>query len=142
MKQHRKLACAALPLLVAGVLTTPARADGETLAVFTKNQTNPFFQTVRVGADNMAKALNAKTLHYIPTKPDSIPEQLSQIEDVVVKKPSAIVFRPTSRFEHGLDIEGPEFSQYMREQSPGCPGRRWEIVPTVLRLDTLRHDGV
>ena len=47
---------------------------------------------MRVGADNMAKALNAKTLQYIPTKPDSIPEQLSQIEDVVVKKPSAIVF--------------------------------------------------
>jgi ribose transport system substrate-binding protein len=38
--------------------------------------------------------MNAKTLHYIPTKPDSIPEQLSQIEDVVVKKPSAIVFIP------------------------------------------------
>jgi uncharacterized protein YciI len=38
--------------------------------------------------------MKAKTLHYIPTKPDSIPEQLSQIEDVVVKKPSAIVFIP------------------------------------------------
>jgi ribose transport system substrate-binding protein len=71
-----------------------ARADGETIAVFTKNQTNPYFQTVRVGADNAAKAMNAKTLHYIPTKPDSIPEQLSQIEDVVVKKPNAIVFIP------------------------------------------------
>jgi ribose transport system substrate-binding protein len=32
--------------------------------------------------------------HYIPTKPDSIPEQLSQIEDVVVKMPSAIIFIP------------------------------------------------
>jgi len=49
---------------------------------------------VRVGADVAAKNLNAKTLHYIPTKPDSIPEQLSQIEDVVVKKPNAIVFIP------------------------------------------------
>ena len=29
-----------------------ARADGETIAVFTKNQTNPFFQNVRVGAEN------------------------------------------------------------------------------------------
>ncbi|MBR0971203.1 MULTISPECIES: sugar ABC transporter substrate-binding protein [Bradyrhizobium] len=84
----------ALPLLMAAAFTTQARADGETIAVFTKNQTNPFFQTVRVGADSMAKALNAKTLQYIPTKPDSIPEQLSQIEDVVVKKPSAIVFTP------------------------------------------------
>jgi len=71
-----------------------AHADGETIAVFTKNQTNPYFQAVRVGADSAAKALSAKTLHYIPTKPDSIPEQLSQVEDVVVKKPSAIVFIP------------------------------------------------
>jgi ribose transport system substrate-binding protein len=92
MKQ--KLGYLAVPLLMAAAFTTQARADGETIAVFTKNQTNPFFQTVRVGADNMAKALNAKTLQYIPTKPDSIPEQLSQIEDVVVKKPSAIVFTP------------------------------------------------
>lgn len=71
-----------------------ALADGETIAVFTKNQTNPFFQTVRVGADAAAKQLNAKVVHYIPTKPDSIPEQLSQIEDVIVKKPDAIVFTP------------------------------------------------
>ena len=79
---------------MAAALPTQACADGETIAVFTKNQTNPFFQTVRVGADSAAKTLNAKTLHYIPTKPDSIPEQLSQIEDVVVKKPNAIVFTP------------------------------------------------
>ncbi|WP_409188860.1 sugar ABC transporter substrate-binding protein [Bradyrhizobium sp. RDM4] len=92
MKQ--RLGYLALPLVTAAAFTTQARADGETIAVFTKNQTNPFFQTVRVGADNMAKTLNAKTLQYIPTKPDSIPEQLSQIEDVVVKKPSAIVFTP------------------------------------------------
>ena len=92
MKQ--RLGYLALPLVMAAAFTTQARADGETIAVFTKNQTNPFFQTVRVGADNMAKTLNAKTLQYIPTKPDSIPEQLSQIEDVVVKKPSAIVFTP------------------------------------------------
>jgi ribose transport system substrate-binding protein len=93
MRQQR-LGYLALPFLMAAAFTTQARADGETIAVFTKNQTNPFFQTVRVGADVAAKSLNAKTLHYIPTKPDSIPEQLSQIEDVVVKKPSAIVFIP------------------------------------------------
>jgi ribose transport system substrate-binding protein len=81
-------------LVLSGGFAAGARADGETIAVFTKNQTNPFFQTVRVGADAAAKGLGAKTLHYIPTKPDSIPEQLSQIEDVVVKKPNAIVFIP------------------------------------------------
>lgn len=94
MRRHQKLSCLAPPLLLIGAIVTPAHADGETIAVFTKNQTNPYFQAVRVGADAMAKVLNAKTLHYIPTKPDSIPEQLSQIEDVVVKKPNAVVFIP------------------------------------------------
>jgi len=94
MKHHHKSICVTLTLLVLGGIATGARADGETIAVFTKNQTNPFFQAVRVGADLAAKSLGAKTLHYIPTKSDSISEQLSQIEDVVVKKPSAIVLDP------------------------------------------------
>jgi ribose transport system substrate-binding protein len=76
------------------VSLTAAHADGETIAVLTKNQTNPYFQAVRVGAETAAKALNAKVIQYIPTKPDSIPEQLSQVEDVIVKKPDAIVFIP------------------------------------------------
>lgn len=86
-----KLLVAALPAIL---MSTAALAAGETIAVFTKNQTNPYFQTVRVGAEVAAKSLGAKVVHYIPTKPDSIPEQLSQVEDVIVKKPSAIVFVP------------------------------------------------
>lgn len=86
-----KLLAAALPAIL---MSSAAFAAGETIAVFTKNQTNPYFQTVRVGAEVAAKSLGAKVVHYIPTKPDSIPEQLSQVEDVIVKKPSAIVFVP------------------------------------------------
>src|SRR5215471_17798019 len=67
---------------------------GDRIAVFTKNQTNPFFQTVRLGADSAARQMNASVTHYIPTQPDSIPEQMSQIEDVITKKPSAVVFVP------------------------------------------------
>ncbi len=52
-------------MLASAAFTTGAFADGETIAVFTKNQTNPYFQTVRVGADVAAKSLGAKTLHYI-----------------------------------------------------------------------------
>lgn len=74
--------------------TTGAFAQGEVIAVFTKNLTNPFFQNERVAAENAAKLLGAKAVQYTPTKPDSIPEQLSQIEDVIVKKPSAVVFVP------------------------------------------------
>lgn len=83
----------ALPLAVA-CAAAPSFADGERIAVFTKNQTNPFFQAVRLGADSAAKQMNAKVTHYVPTKPDSIPEQMSQVEDVIVKKPDAIVFTP------------------------------------------------
>lgn len=83
-------------LALAALATSPqgAHADGETIAVFTKNLTNPYFQAVRIGAESSAKALNAKVLQYVPTKSDSIPEQLSQVEDVIVKKPDAIVFVP------------------------------------------------
>ncbi|MFY9992242.1 MAG: sugar ABC transporter substrate-binding protein [Rhodoplanes sp.] len=85
-----------LPAAVIAALACagPALAANETIAVFTKNPTNPYFQAVRVGAETAAKALGANVIQYIPTKPDSIPEQLSQVEDVIVKKPDAIVFIP------------------------------------------------
>jgi ribose transport system substrate-binding protein len=78
------------------ILASCARKQDSNLqiAVFTKNQTNPFFQTVRMGADNAAKQLGVTVVHYIPTKPDSIPEQMSQVEDVVTKHPDAVVFVP------------------------------------------------
>jgi ribose transport system substrate-binding protein len=95
---HLKLKRKPLAILAAmaalATLALPAHADGERIAVFTKNQTNPFFQAVRQGADAAAKTLNVRVTHYIPTKPDSIPEQMSQIEDVIVKKADAIVFVP------------------------------------------------
>lgn len=91
MKTTHRLAMLALAL---GGASLAQAQSGERIAVFTKNQTNPFFQAVRLGADSAAKQLNAKVTHYVPTKPDSIPEQMSQIEDVIVKKPDAIVFTP------------------------------------------------
>lgn len=82
--------------LVAGLASTAGAqtSGGEQLAVFTKNQTNPFFQAFRLGAESAVKQMNARLTHYVPTKPDSIPEQMSQIEDVIVKKPNAIVYIP------------------------------------------------
>ncbi len=86
------------PLICVAVLValgaSQALAAGEKIAVFTKNNTNPYFQAVRLGADSAAKQMNASVTHYVPTKPDSIPEQMSQIEDVVVRKPDSIVFTP------------------------------------------------
>lgn len=93
MKMDATYRFALLALMMGGASLAQAQS-GERIAVFTKNQTNPFFQAVRLGADSAAKQLDAKVTHYVPTKPDSIPEQMSQIEDVIVKKPDAIVFTP------------------------------------------------
>ena len=71
-----------------------AQADGEKIAMFTKNQINPYFQSMRLGADAGAKEMNASVIHYVPNKPDNIAEQLAEVEDVVTKKPNAVVFIP------------------------------------------------
>jgi ribose transport system substrate-binding protein len=70
------------------------KTGGETIAVFTKNQTNPFFQTVRLGAESAAKQMNASVIQFIPTKQDDISEQMSEIEDAIIMRPSAVVFIP------------------------------------------------
>jgi len=90
MKRILLVSAVAMTVLGAAV----ARADGEKLAVFTKNNTNPYFQAVRLGADSAAKQMKATVTHFVPTKPDSIPEQMSQVEDAIVRKPDAIVFTP------------------------------------------------
>src|SRR5215467_10872276 len=76
-------------IVVSLIATGHVYADGEKIAVFTKNQTNPYFQMLRMGADNAAKQMNARVTHYVPTRPDSIPDQMSQVEDVVTKRPDA-----------------------------------------------------
>ena len=90
----RRTSLIALALAMVGAAAPRAFADGETIAVLTKNQTNPFFQAERIGAAKAAADMHAKVLQYVPTQPDSIPEQTSQIDDVVTKKPDAIVMVP------------------------------------------------
>lgn len=88
-KQMVLAALAAIPFHMA-----PAHADGEKIAVMTKNLTNPFFQTFRIAAETAARGMNASVNQYTPTKADNIAEQLSQVEDIIVKRPNAIVFIP------------------------------------------------
>lgn len=86
------IACAAAVASVAD--TSCARHDRERIAVLTKNQTNPYFQSVRLGAERAGRQLNVAIVHYVPTRPDSIPEQMSEIDDVVAKRPDAVVIVP------------------------------------------------
>jgi len=87
-----------LGIRIAAALVVASSASfghaGERIAMFTKNQTNPFFQVVRMGAESAARQMGVTLTHYIPTRHDSIPEQLALIDDVIVKRPDAVVFTP------------------------------------------------
>src|SRR5437773_4282825 len=85
--------CSAL-IVVIVIASSRLHADGERIAVFTKNQTNPYFTMLRMGAENAAKQMNARVTQYVPTRPDSIPDQMSQVEDVITRRPDAVVFVP------------------------------------------------
>src|SRR5687767_15378825 len=88
------LVCITLLALGACGETKDNSSTKETIALFTKNQTNPYFQTIRVAAQAAARTLNVEVVDYIPTKNDNIAEQMSQIEDAITKRPDAAVFIP------------------------------------------------
>lgn len=64
------------------------------IAVFTKNRTNPAYEAARLGADRTAARLGATTAHYVPEKPDSVPEQITLIAQAIADRPDAAVFVP------------------------------------------------
>jgi ribose transport system substrate-binding protein len=85
------------PVLVAlaAVGMMPASgANAQTIALFTKNNTNPFSQAIRIGSNAAAVALGVKVVHYVPTTPDNVVEQTKLVEDAIRNKPDAIIFDP------------------------------------------------
>src|SRR5215213_8880576 len=66
----------------------------QTIAVFTKNLTNPAYAAARLGADRVAAAHGARTVHYVPQKPDDIAEQIALIDAALDTKPDAILLVP------------------------------------------------
>lgn len=90
----RNIARVAVAVALAALASTAAYADGEKIAVFTKNLTNPFFEAFRVGANTAGKELKLHIEQYTPTKPDNIGEQMSEVENAITTKPDAMVFIP------------------------------------------------
>jgi ribose transport system substrate-binding protein len=85
------------PVLIALVAagTLPAcGANAQTIALFTKNNTNPFSQAIRIGSNAAAVELGVKVVHYVPTTPDNVVEQTKLVEDAIRNKPDAIIFDP------------------------------------------------
>jgi ribose transport system substrate-binding protein len=83
---------------LAGIRTLVARhreaAAQMTIAVFTKNSTNPAYESFRIGADKIAQAAGARTVHYVPKKPDDVAEQKAFIEQALNDRPDIVIFIP------------------------------------------------
>jgi ribose transport system substrate-binding protein len=79
-------------LVVAAVLN---RSTQRWMAKTIAEPDESLFQSVKAHA--AAKVLNVKMLYYVPTKPDSISEQMSEIEGVVMEKSPSLYFE-ASRF--------------------------------------------
>lgn len=67
---------------------------GETIAVFTKNRTNPAYEAARLGADRTAARLGARALHFVPDRPDDIQQQIGLVREAIAARPAAVVFVP------------------------------------------------
>ena len=68
--------------------------DGKTIAVFTKNTTNPAYAAFRLAADQVARASGAATVHFVPQRPDDVGEQTAFVEQVLADRPDAVIFIP------------------------------------------------
>jgi ribose transport system substrate-binding protein len=66
----------------------------ETIAVFTKNRSNPAYDAARLGAERTAARNGARVAHYVPRKPDDIAEQIALVEQAIAARPDAVVFVP------------------------------------------------
>jgi ribose transport system substrate-binding protein len=81
-------------LIMASMISSQAKAEGATIAVFTKNTTNPAYQAFRLAADQVGKAAGAKIVHFVPKQPDNVDEQIAMVEQVLKDRPDAVVFIP------------------------------------------------
>ena len=71
-----------------------AAADEMTIAVFTKNSTNPAYEAFRIASDQIARSTGAKIVHFVPNRPDNVDEQKAMVEQVLKDRPDAVIFIP------------------------------------------------
>jgi ribose transport system substrate-binding protein len=65
-----------------------------TIAVFTKNSTNPAYEAFRIAADQIARSTGARVLHFVPKQPDNVDEQKAMVEQILKDRPDAVIFIP------------------------------------------------
>jgi len=65
-----------------------------TIAVFTKNTTNPAYAAFRRAADQIGQLNGAQIRHFVPKRPDNVEEQKAEVAEVLKSRPDAVVFIP------------------------------------------------
>ncbi len=88
-----------LTAMISGAMTLYAfgasAADNQmTIAVFTKNRTNPAYEAFRIASDQIARITGAKVIHLVPQKPDNVDEQKAMVDQVLRDRPDAVIFIP------------------------------------------------
>src|ERR1700676_4490785 len=76
------------------VANVHAADDSMTIAVFTKNRTNPAYEAFRIASDQIARTTGAQIVHYVPKQPDSVDEQIAMVDQVLKDRPDAVIFIP------------------------------------------------
>jgi ribose transport system substrate-binding protein len=89
----RWMMMAALASAMLSTISTAMAAD-RTIAVFTKNTTNPAYEAFRIAADKIGHAAGVRIVHYVPKRPDNVEEQTAMVEQVLKDRPDAVVFIP------------------------------------------------
>ena len=68
--------------------------EAKTIAVFTKNTTNPAYEAFRIAADQVARASGVRTVHFVPSRPDDVDEQKAFVAQALADRPAVIIFIP------------------------------------------------
>src|SRR5664279_6117128 len=88
------LLAAVLAVSMEFFMSNAKAADQMTIAVFTKNLTNPAYEAFRIAADKVAGATGVKIRHCVPQQPDNVDEQKAMVEQALKDRPDAVIFIP------------------------------------------------
>jgi ribose transport system substrate-binding protein len=79
---------------ILAALTSQSFAQDKTIAVFTKNMTNPAYEAFRIAADQIGRSAGMRVVHFVPKQPDNVDEQKAMVEQVLKDQPAAVIFIP------------------------------------------------
>ena len=94
-----------IAVLTFGSLEGFASPQAPVIAVFTKNYTNPAYEAARIAVDRVAREFGAKTIHYVPEKPDNVEQQKLLVEKALKDRPDIVLFVPVDDVAMKVDLQ-------------------------------------